>query len=72
MVQVIQLARANNVAIMLTQFAEFKGGPWEVRYLVMTGTTLNLERLSLLLQVCALTSVLHCIGVLFCVVLHPV
>ena len=52
MVKVIDLARANNVSIMLTQFATFKGGALEVRQAVLTGSQLGLERLSLLLQVC--------------------
>jgi len=52
-VKVIDLARANNVSIMLTQFA-YKGGALEVRHAVLTGSKLGLERLSLLLQVCAL------------------
>ena len=53
-VKVIDLARANNVSIMLTQFAAYKGGALEVRHAVLTGSKLGLERLSLLLQVCAL------------------
>lgn len=57
-VKVIDLARANNVSIMLTQFHAFKGGAPEVRHAVLTGTKLGLERLSLLLQVC-LAAVLH-------------
>lgn len=48
----IDLARANNVSIMLTQFQGLKGGALEVRHAVLTGTKLGLERLSLLLQVC--------------------
>ena len=57
-VKVIDLARANNVSIMLTQFHAFKGGALEVRHAVLTGSKLGLERLSLLLQVwCA--AVLH-------------
>ncbi len=52
-VKVIDLARANNVSIMLTQFAAYKGGALEVRHAVLTGSKLGLERLSLLLQVCA-------------------
>ena len=51
-VKVIDLARANNVSIMLTQFASFKGGVKEVRHMVLTGSKLGLERLSLLSQVC--------------------
>lgn len=51
-VKVIDLARANNVSIMLTQFAAYKGGALEVRHAVLTGSKLGLERLSLLLQVC--------------------
>ena len=47
----IDLARANNVSIMLTQFQAFKGGALEVRHAVLTGSQLGLERLSLLLQV---------------------
>ena len=50
-VKVLDLARANNVSIMLTQFAAFKGGAPEVRQAVLTGSQLGLERLSLLLQV---------------------
>ncbi|KAK9808786.1 hypothetical protein WJX72_003664 [[Myrmecia] bisecta] len=50
-VKVIGLARANNVSIMMTQFAEFKGGPVEVRHAVLTGSKLGMERLSLLLQI---------------------
>ncbi|DBA90451.1 TPA: hypothetical protein ACH3X1_003718 [Trebouxia sp. C0004] len=50
-VKVIDLARANNVSIMLTQFAAFKGGALEVRHGVLTGSKLGLERLSLLLQI---------------------
>ena len=53
-VKVIDLARANNVSIMLTQFAAYKGRALEVRHAVLTGSKLGLERLSLLLQVCAL------------------
>ncbi len=52
-VKVIDLARANNVSIMLTQFAAYKGGALEVRHAVLTGSKLGLERLSLLLQVCS-------------------
>lgn len=50
-VKVIDIARANNVSIMLTQFQAFKGGAPEVRHALLTGTGLGLERLSLLLQV---------------------
>ena len=50
-VKVIDLARANNVSIMLTQFQAFKGGALEVRHAVLTGSKLGLERLSLLMQV---------------------
>ena len=57
-VKVIDLARANNVSIMLTQFHAFKAGAPEVRHAVLTGSKLGLERLSLLLQVCP-AAVLH-------------
>ena len=50
-VKVIPLPRANNISIMLTQFAEYRSGALEVRHAVLTGTRLGLERLSLLLQV---------------------
>ncbi|KAL0042664.1 hypothetical protein WJX79_007254 [Trebouxia sp. C0005] len=50
-VKVIDLARANNVSIMLTQFGAYKGGALEVRHAVLTGSKLGLERLSLLLQI---------------------
>ena len=53
--KVIDLARANNVSIMLTQFQAFKGGALEVRHAVLTGSKLGLERLSLLLQVVSAT-----------------
>jgi hypothetical protein len=49
-VKVIPLARANNVSIMLTQFSNFKRGPHDIRRALVTGTSLSLERLSLLLQ----------------------
>ena len=52
-VKVLDLDRPNNVSIMLTQFASFKGGAAEVRHAVLTGSKLGLERLSLLLQVSA-------------------
>lgn len=63
-VKVIDLARANNVSIMLTQFHAFKGGAPEVRQAVLTGSKLGLERLSLLLQVCpaAMLPSLHVSG----------
>ena len=51
-VKVIDIARANNVSIMLTQFQAFKGGALEVRHALLTGIGLDLERLGLLLQVC--------------------
>ena len=47
----IPIARANNVSIMLTQFSNFRRGPHDIRRALVTGTTLSLERLSLLLQV---------------------
>lgn len=50
-VKVIDLPRANNVSIMLTQFTSFKGGALQLRHAVLTGAKLGLERLSLLLQV---------------------
>ena len=52
----IPLPRANNISIMLTQFAEYRSGALEVRHAVLTGTRLGLERLSLLLQVSIVTS----------------
>ena len=50
-VKVIDLPRANNVSIMLTQFTSFKGGALQLRHAVLTGAKLGLERVSLLLQV---------------------
>ena len=50
MVKVIPLTRANNVSIMLTQFSGFRTGFADIRRALVTGTTLSLERLSLLLQ----------------------
>ena len=50
-VQVIPLPRANNISIMLTQFAGFKRGPQDIRRALVTGSkALGTERLSLLLQ----------------------
>lgn len=50
-VQVIPLSRANNISIMLTQFAGFKRGPQDIRRALITGSkALGTERLSLLLQ----------------------
>lgn len=50
-VQVIPLSRANNISIMLTQFAGFKRGPQDIRRALVTGSkALGTERLSLLLQ----------------------
>lgn len=51
MAKVIPVARANNVSIMLTQFSNFRKGPHDIRKALVTGTSLSLERLSLLLQV---------------------
>ena len=52
-VKVIDVGRANNVSIMLTQFAAFKGGALEVRHAILRGSKqLGLDRLGLLLQVC--------------------
>ncbi len=51
MLKVVGLARANNVSIMLTQFADFKGGAADIRATVLSGTPLSIERLSLLCQV---------------------
>ena len=53
----IPLPRANNISIMLTQFAEYRSGALEVRHAVLTGTRLGLERLSLLLQVSNVTMI---------------
>ncbi|KAL3144292.1 hypothetical protein ABBQ32_004056 [Trebouxia sp. C0010 RCD-2024] len=50
-VKVIDIARANNVSIMLTQFQAFKSGVLQVRHALLTGTGLGLDRLSLLLQI---------------------
>lgn len=47
----VGLTRANNVAIMLTQFADIKGGALEIRAAVLSGPPLSIERLSLLCQV---------------------
>lgn len=47
----VGLARANNVAIMLTQFGGFKGGAIEVRQAFLAAARLGIDRLSLLLQV---------------------
>lgn len=50
-VKVIPLSRANNISIMLTQFAGFKRGPQDIRRALVTGSkSLGTERLSLLLQ----------------------
>lgn len=49
--KVIPISRANNVSIMLTQFSNFRKGPYDIRKALVTGTALSLERLSLLLQV---------------------
>lgn len=51
MAKVIPVARANNVSIMLTQFSNFRKGPHDIRKALLTGTSLSIERLSLLLQV---------------------
>lgn len=51
MAKVIPVARANNVSIMLTQFSNLRKGPHDIRRALLTGTSLSLERLSLLLQV---------------------
>jgi hypothetical protein len=51
-VKVIPLSRANNISIMLTQFAGFKRGPADIRRALVSGSkSLGTERLSLLLQV---------------------
>lgn len=50
-VKVIPLSRANNISIMLTQFAKFRSGSKGIRKAVFTGRGLGIERLSLLLQV---------------------
>lgn len=53
--KVIPLSRANNISIMLTQFAGFKRGPQDIRRALVTGSkSLGTERLSLLLQACPL------------------
>ena len=65
-VKVIDLARANNVSIMLTQFQAFKGGALEVRHAVLTGSKLGLERLSLLLQVCLKLRCMPYTSMVFC------
>ncbi len=50
--KVIPLSRANNISIMLTQFAGFKRGPADIRRALVSGSkSLGTERLSLLLQV---------------------
>lgn len=50
-VKVIPLPRANNISIMLTQFASFKG-PEEIKAAVLAGSEqLGLEHLSLLMQI---------------------
>lgn len=70
-VKVIDLARANNVSIMLTQFQAFKGGALEVRHAVLTGSKLGLERLSLLLQVgCPVLLSLHLSMPSSCLCMH--
>ena len=51
-VKVIGVSRANNVSIMLTQFAAFEGGPCALRAVLLAGERLGIERVSLLLQVC--------------------
>ncbi|CAL8470256.1 g9798 [Coccomyxa elongata] len=48
--KVVGLARANNVSIMLTQFADFKGGAADIQATVLSGAPLSIERLSLLCQ----------------------
>ncbi|KAK9846020.1 hypothetical protein WJX81_008599 [Elliptochloris bilobata] len=51
-VKVIPLSRANNISIMLTQFAGFRRGPQDIRRALVTGSkNLGTERLSLLLQI---------------------
>lgn len=60
-VKVIDIARANNVSIMLTQFQAFKSGVLQVRHALLTGTGLGLDRLSLLLQVCPSICCLPCV-----------
>ena len=60
-VQVIPLSRANNISIMLTQFAGFKRGPQDIRRALVTGSkALGTERLSLLLQAGSLNRLQSC------------
>ena len=48
-VHFISISRANNIAIMLTQFTAWDGA--QIRAAVLAGDGLSPERLSLLLQV---------------------
>lgn len=50
-VKVLGVSRANNVSIMLTQFAQYEGAPMALRAALLAGERLSIERLSLLLQV---------------------
>lgn len=49
--KVIALTRANNVAIMLTQFSDFSGSAVDIRAAVLSFAPLSSDRLSLLCQV---------------------
>ena len=49
--RVLSVARATNVSIMLTRFADFEGGASALQKALLTGTTFTAEQLSLLLQV---------------------
>ena len=54
--QLVPLNRSNNVAIMLTQFGDLKDPAMDVRACVLSGKGLSVDRLSLLLQVHALSN----------------
>lgn len=49
--KVLSVARANNVSIMLTRFADFEGAPQKLHQALLTGNAFSAEQLSLLLQV---------------------